>query len=264
MDQYLAFLNQIMTRGEDRPDRTGTGVRSIFSHEMRFDISKDFPLLTTKYVHFSAVMYELFWILSGNTNIQYLNDNNVNIWNAWADNEGNLGPVYGQQWRSWKTHHNQSIDQIQAVIQSIKENPYSRRHIVSAWNVSQLEEMALPPCHLLFQFYVGIDRTLSCKLYQRSADAFLGVPFNIASYSLLTYMIASLCDLTPKEFIWSGADCHIYHNHFDAVATQQARTPLKPPSIEIQSADSIDAFTPKHITLLNYKYHKKISAPISV
>lgn len=261
---YHSFLSTVLTSGEARPDRTGTGVVGIFDHQMEFDIRERFPLITTKRVHFPSVAHELLWFISGNTNIKYLKDNKVRIWNEWADEQGNLGPVYGKQWRYWE-NNGVSIDQLTTVINQIKTTPYSRRHIVSAWNVSDLDQMALPPCHLLFQFYVTTDGYLNCKLFQRSADIFLGVPFNIASYSLLTYMVARLCQLKPGKFVWSGTDCHIYQNHIDAVKTQLARPPLPSPTLEINGNQSnIDDFTYLDFQLNNYEYHSAIKADISV
>ncbi len=219
MKQYLDLLDKIMTEGIDRGDRTGTGTRSIFGHQMRFDLSEGFPLLTTKKLHLKSIIYELLWFLKGDTNVHYLQENGVRIWNEWADADGELGPVYGSQWRSWPDYSGGHIDQISEVIRTIRENPESRRIIVSAWNVAALPQMALPPCHLLFQFYVA-DGRLSLMLYQRSADCFLGVPFNIASYALLLMMVAQVTGLQPGEFIHTLGDTHIYHNHFEQVRTQ--------------------------------------------
>src|SRR3990167_246229 len=212
MQQYLTFLQHILANGTQKTDRTGTGTLSTFGYQMRFPLAQGFPLVTTKKLHLRSIFHELLWFLKGDTNIRYLNDNGVNIWNEWADEKGDLGPVYGKQWRAWRTQDGRVIDQMSELIKQIKTNPDSRRLIVSAWNVGELDQMALPPCHLLFQFFVA-DGRLSCKLTQRSADAFLGVPFNIASYSLLTHMIAQQCNLKVGEFIWSGGDCHIYSNH---------------------------------------------------
>ncbi|MCP8351885.1 thymidylate synthase [Candidatus Synchoanobacter obligatus] len=260
---YHAFLSKILRDGEERPDRTGTGVKSLFSHEMTFDLTQGFPLITTKRVHTPSVIHELLWFISGSTNIAYLKDNNVRIWNEWADNHGNLGPVYGKQWRHWETDQG-TVDQLQTVIEQIRSNPYSRRHIVSAWNVSDIPNMALPPCHLLFQFYVSATGYLHCKLFQRSADAFLGVPFNIASYSLLTHMVAQQCQLKPGSFVWSGTDCHIYSNHVDAVKTQLSRSSFSPPTLELLKAESMDAYTAEHIRICDYQHHPTIKAPIAV
>lgn len=230
MKQYLNFLKTILETGVEKRDRTGVGIRSLFGYDMRFDLQAGFPLLTTKKVHFKSVAYELLWFLQGNTNVQYLQDHGVRIWNEWADAQGELGPVYGKQWRSWQAADGRIIDQISWLVSEIKTNPNSRRLIVSAWNVGELDKMALPPCHLLFQFYVA-NGALSCKLTQRSADAFLGVPFNIASYSLLVHMIAQQCDLEVGEFVWSGGDCHIYSNHLEQVQLQLSRTPQALPKL---------------------------------
>lgn len=261
---YLDFLTKVLNHGEKREDRTGTGTISTFHHEMEFDISQSIPFLTTKRVHFPSVVHELLWFISGNTNIAYLKENKVRIWNEWADENGDLGPVYGKQWRYWQTDKGY-IDQLQTLIDNIKKDPYSRRHIVSAWNVGELEQMALPPCHLLFQFYVTSHGYLNCKLFQRSADVFLGVPFNIASYSVLTYMIAQQCGLKPGKFVWSGTDCHIYTNHLDAVDEQLKRSPYPSPTLKIlKHPDSIDGYTFEDFRLENYQHHPNIKAPISV
>lgn len=261
---YHQFLEHILASGEKRSDRTGTGTISVFNYQMEFDISESFPLVTTKRVHFPSVAHELLWFISGETNIKYLVENKVRIWTPWADGNGNLGPVYGHQWRRWVTQDGRKIDQLQQLIKNLKNNPFSRRHVLSAWNVGDLDEMALPPCHLLFQFYVTQSGYLHCKLFQRSADAFLGVPFNIASYSLLTYMIASLCNLKPGKFVWSGTDCHIYSDHVDAVATQLERTSFAPPTLTLDKVKDIDSFSYENIHLHNYQYHPTIKAPISV
>ena len=261
--QYHLFLSQILSEGEKRPDRTGTGVLSLFNYQMSFNIDEYFPLITTKRVHFPSVAHELIWFISGNTNISYLKENKVRIWNEWADENGDLGPVYGKQWRKWpkeKSH----IDQLANVIKQIKENPYSRRHIVSAWNASEIDQMALPPCHLLFQFYVTTSGHLNCKLFQRSADAFLGVPFNIASYSLLTYMVAQQCDLKPGKFVWSGTDCHIYLNHIEAVETQLSRESYNSPKLTLSSRDNIGDYQFEDFKLEGYEYHPAIKAEIAV
>lgn len=229
MRQYLDLLQKILDEGNDRGDRTGTGTRSIFGHQMRFDLSQGFPLLTTKKIHFKSVVYELLWMLRGDTNVKYLNDHGVSIWDEWARPNGSLGPVYGHQWRSWPSKYG-PVDQIEQVIWSLKNNPESRRHIVSAWNPGEIDDMALPPCHILFQFYVN-DGKLSCQLYQRSADAFLGVPFNIASYALLTHMIAEEVGLEVGEFIHTFGDVHIYHNHMDQVKEQLTREPRELPRL---------------------------------
>jgi thymidylate synthase len=264
MQIYLEFLDKIMTHGEDISDRTGVGTRRLFNHQMTFDISnKTLPLVTTKQCHFHSIVVELLWFLRGDTNTRFLAEHGVSIWNEWADPNGNLGPVYGHQWRRWPTKDG-SIDQISTVIDSLKNNPYSRRHIVSAWNVAQLDQMALPPCHAFFQFYVSASGTLSCKLTQRSADAFLGVPFNIASYALLTQIIAHHTNLLAHELIWSGGDCHIYHNHFEQVKTQLSRTPFPPPQVEIQHQKDLEKYSPEHFKLINYQPHPKIKAPIAI
>ncbi len=264
MQQYLAFLQHILDHGVDKPDRTGTGIRSVFGYDMRFNLRDGFPLLTTKKVHLKSVIYELLWFLRGDTNVKYLQEHGVRIWNEWADEDGNLGPVYGKQWRSWSTGDGHAVDQIAEVIEQIKQNPNSRRMIVNAWNVGELEKMALPPCHLLFQFYVA-DGELSCKLTQRSADAFLGVTFNIASYSLLTFMIAQQCDLKVGDFIWSGGDCHIYDNHREQVAEQLSRSPRSLPSLHIKRRPaSISDYQFEDFEILNYDPHPAIKAPVAV
>jgi thymidylate synthase len=264
MKQYLDFLNTIVTSGEHKPDRTGTGTSSIFGYQMRFDLSKGFPLVTTKKIHFKSIVYELLWFLKGDTNIQYLNDHGVTIWNEWADENGNLGPVYGKQWRSWKSTNHQEIDQLSNLLQMIKTQPDSRRLIVCAWNVGEIEKMALPPCHCLFQFYVAKGK-LSCQLYQRSADAFLGVPFNIASYALLTYMIAHQIGLDLGEFIWTGGDCHLYLNHFEQAHIQLQREPFPLPRLTFQRKPaSLYEYQFEDILLEDYQYHPLIKAPIAV
>ena len=264
MEQYLDLLRRILDEGAAKGDRTGTGTISVFGHQMRFDLSEGFPAVTTKNVHWPSVIHELLWFLSGDTNIAYLKENNVRIWNEWADENGDLGPVYGKQWRFWESNDGRVIDQIEAAIDLIKNNPQSRRIIVSAWNVGELEEMALMPCHAFFQFYVN-DGRLSCNLYQRSADAFLGVPFNISSYSLLTCMIAQVCGLDPGEFVWTGGDCHLYLNHMEQAKIQIQREPLELPTLQLEpSIMSIDEFSYEHITIEDYDHHPHISAPISV
>ncbi|MBR79789.1 MAG: thymidylate synthase [Euryarchaeota archaeon] len=264
MQQYLDFLRRILAEGEQKGDRTGTGTISVFGHQMRFDISEGFPAVTTKKVHWPSVVHELLWFLSGDTNVGYLQENNVRIWNEWADEEGNLGPVYGKQWRKWESSDGRVIDQIDSAIEMIVNNPKSRRIIVSAWNVAELDDMALMPCHAFFQFYVNGGR-LSCQLYQRSADAFLGVPFNISSYSLLTCMMAQVCGLEPGEFVWTGGDCHLYQNHLDQARLQISRTPLELPVLRLDpSVKSIDEFRYEHISIDDYNHHPHISAPISV
>ena len=264
MQQYLDFLRIIRDDGVDKPDRTGVGIRSYFGLDMRFDLSQGFPLVTTKKLHVKSIIHELLWFLQGNTNIQYLNDNGVTIWDEWADEHGDLGPVYGHQWRSWPGKDGKTIDQISQVMNQIQSNPHSRRLIVSAWNVAQLDEMALPPCHLLFQFYVANGR-LSCKLTQRSADAFLGVPFNIASYSLLIHMMSEQCGLLPGEFIWSGGDCHIYHNHLEQVEEQLSRSPKSLPQL-IMNHDrrSLFDYEFSDFSFENYQCWPAIKAPIAV
>ena len=264
MEQYLDLLRRILDEGSGKGDRTGTGTISVFGHQMRFDLSEGFPAVTTKKVHWPSVIHELLWFLSGDTNIEYLKENKVRIWNEWADENGDLGPVYGKQWRFWESNDGRVIDQIEGAIELIKNNPQSRRIIVSAWNVGELDEMALMPCHAFFQFYVNEGR-LSCNLYQRSADAFLGVPFNISSYSLLTCMIAQVCGLEPGEFIWTGGDCHLYLNHIEQAKMQIEREPLELPTLHLDpSISSIDEFTFEHITIEGYDHHPHISAPISV
>ncbi len=264
MQQYLHFLREIIDNGSDKPDRTGTGIRSVFGYQMRFDLTNAFPLLTTKKIHLKSVIYELLWFLRGDTNVQYLNDHGVSIWNEWADEHGELGPVYGNQWRNWGAKDGTHHDQVKQVIEQIKSNPNSRRHIVSAWNVGELSQMALPPCHLLMQFFVA-DGELSCQLYQRSADAFLGVPFNVASYALLTHMIAQQTGLRAKEFIWTGGDCHIYDNHHEQVAEQLARTPRALPQLVInRKPDSIDDYVFEDFEFVNYNPYPTIKAPIAV
>lgn len=264
MKQYLEYLQHILDKGVQKTDRTGTGTISVFSHEMRFDLQQGFPMVTTKKLHLRSIIFELLWFLNGDTNIQYLNDNGVRIWNEWADENGDLGPVYGKQWRAWKSQDGQVIDQIADVIQRIRTTPDSRRLIVNAWNVGELDKMALPPCHLLFQFYV-VDNKLSCKLTQRSADSFLGVPFNIASYSLLTHMVAQQCDLQVGEFIWSGGDCHIYTNHIEQVKQQLTRQPFALPRLTIKrKPDSISDYQFDDFDLLDYQAHPHIKATVAV
>lgn len=264
MKQYLDLLQHVLDKGAVKKDRTGTGTKSVFGYQMRFNLDDGFPLMTTKKLHLKSIIYELLWFLKGDTNIKYLNDNQVNIWNEWADKEGNLGHIYGFQWRSWPSYQGGSIDQISNVIRSIKENPDSRRHIVSAWNVGDLSNMALPPCHVLFHFYVA-DGRLSCQLYQRSADIFLGVPFNIASYALLLMMVARVTGLKPGEFIHTLGDAHIYNNHMEQVNTQLARQPRPWPVMKLNpDVKNIEDFTFSDFTLENYDPHPHIKAPISV
>ncbi len=264
MQTYLELIKRILEHGTPKEDRTGTGVLSVFAHQMRFNLADGFPLVTTKKLHLKSIIHELLWFLNGETNIAYLNENGVSIWNEWADENGDLGPVYGHQWRSWTTRDNQTIDQLTNLIHDIKANPTSRRLIVSAWNVGDLDKMALPPCHLLFQFYVASGK-LSCQLYQRSADVFLGVPFNIASYSLLTHMVAQQCNLDVGEFIWTGGDCHLYQNHLEQAKTQIERTPLPLPTLQIErKPESLFDYRFEDFKILNYESHPSIKAPIAV
>lgn len=264
MKQYQDFLTDILNKGAKKEDRTGTGTLSLFGYQMRFDLQAGFPLVTTKKIHLRSVIYELLWFLSGDTNIKYLNDNGVSIWNEWADADGSLGPVYGKQWTRWETADRRLVNQIEQVVEQIKTNPDSRRLIVSAWNVGEIDRMALPPCHLLFQFYVAGGK-LSCQLYQRSADAFLGVPFNVASYSLLTQMIAAQCDLEVGEFVWTGGDCHIYSNHIEQVRLQLSRQPLPLPTLAInRQPNSIFDYRYEDFELLNYQSHPHIKAAVAV
>ena len=264
MRQYLDLLQHVKTNGTYKGDRTGTGTKSLFGYQMRFDLNEGFPLVTTKKCHLRSIIHELLWFLSGDTNIHYLKDNGVRIWDEWADEDGNLGPVYGSQWRSWPTASGEHIDQISNLIEQIKTNPDSRRLIVSAWNVGEIENMALPPCHAFFQFYVA-DGKLSCQLYQRSADIFLGVPFNIASYALLTMMIAQVCGLKVGDFIHTLGDAHIYSNHFEQADLQLSRTPYPLPTMNINpEIDSIFDFSFEDFELKGYKYHPHIKAPVAV
>ena len=264
MKQYLDLLQEIMDHGTVKSDRTGVGTKSIFGHQMRFDLSEGFPLLTTKNVHLRSIIHELLWFISGDTNIGYLHDNKVSIWDEWADANGDLGPVYGKQWRSWDTPDGRSIDQLSEVIETIKRNPDSRRMIVCAWNPSDVDKMALPPCHCFFQFYVA-DGRLSCQLYQRSADTFLGVPFNIASYALLTMMIAQVCGLKPGEFVHTTGDTHIYLNHFDQVREQLSRTPRPLPVMKLNpEVKDIFRFRYEDFTLEGYDPWPAIKAPVAV
>lgn len=264
MHQYLDLLKQVRDKGVIRQDRTKTGTYSIFGHQMRFDLSKGFPAVTTKRLFMKSVIYELLWFLKGDTNIKYLHDNGVHIWDEWADENGDLGPIYGKQWRSWPKSNGETIDQIDKVIYDIKHTPWSRRLIVSAWNTGDLEEMALCPCHTLFQFYV-CNGKLSCQLYQRSGDLFLGIPFNIASYSLLTMMIAQVTGLAPGEFIHTIGDAHIYTNHIDQVNEQLSREPYDLPKMEINPLiENINDFQYTDFNLINYKHHPYIKAPIAV
>ena len=264
MKQYLDLLRHIRENGTMKSDRTGTGTQSVFGYQMRFDLSEGFPLLTTKKVHLKSIIHELLWFIAGDTNIKYLRDNGVTIWDEWADENGDLGPVYGHQWRSWPTPDGGTIDQLSNVVNQIRNNPDSRRMIVSAWNVAEVEKMALPPCHSLFQFYVA-DGKLSCQLYQRSADVFLGVPFNIASYALLTMMIAQVCGLEPGEFVHTTGDTHIYTNHFEQVALQLSREPRKLPKMKINpDVKSIFDFKYEDFELVDYDPYPRIPAPVAV
>jgi thymidylate synthase len=264
MKQYIDFLDHIMEKGAKKTDRTGTGTLSVFGYQMRFDLAQGFPLLTTKKLHLKSIIYELLWFLNGDTNVKYLNDKGVTIWNEWADQDGNLGPVYGYQWRSWPTSDGRHIDQITNIIDSITKNPDSRRHMVCAWNVGEIERMALPPCHALFQFYVA-DGKLSCQLYQRSADVFLGVPFNIASYALLTLMVAQVTGLKPGEFVHSFGDAHIYLNHIEQVKLQLAREPRNIPTMIINpDVKSIFGFKFDDFKLEGYDPHPHIKGAIAV
>ncbi|MGI6856654.1 thymidylate synthase [Mesorhizobium sp. 1B3] len=264
MRQYLDLLQHVLETGVDRGDRTGTGTRSVFGYQMRFELRRGFPVTTTKKLHLKSIIHELLWFLAGDTNIKYLNDNGVTIWDEWADENGDLGPVYGAQWRSWPAPDGRSIDQIASLLLQIRKNPNSRRLIVSAWNPAEVEAMALPPCHCLFQFYVSEGR-LSCQLYQRSADIFLGVPFNIASYALLTMMIAQVTGLEPGEFIHTLGDAHLYHNHFDQAREQLARSPKPLPTLWINPAiTDLFAFRYEDFRLENYVADPSIRAPIAV
>jgi thymidylate synthase len=264
MRAYLDLLQHVLDHGVEKTDRTGTGTKSVFGHQMRFDLAQGFPLVTTKKVHLKSIIHELLWFLKGDSNIAYLKEHGVSIWDEWADANGNLGPVYGVQWRSWPTADGRHIDQISQLIEQIKRNPDSRRLIVSAWNVGEIENMALPPCHAFFQFYVA-DGKLSCQLYQRSADLFLGVPFNIASYSLLVLMVAQVCGLKPGDFVWTGGDCHIYSNHMEQVQLQLSRSPLPLPTMRLNpEVRDIFGFSFADFTLENYESQPAIKAPVAV
>ncbi|ALO44843.1 thymidylate synthase [Pseudohongiella spirulinae] len=264
MKQYHELLNRILAEGAEKSDRTGTGTLSVFGHQMRFDLQQGFPVLTTKKLHLRSIIHELLWFLSGDTNIRYLKENGVSIWDEWADDNGDLGPVYGFQWRSWPGKDGQSVDQISKVVEQIRNNPDSRRHMVVAYNPAYVDEMALPPCHSLFQFYVANGR-LSCQLYQRSADTFLGVPFNIASYALLTHMMAQQCDLEVGEFIWTGGDTHLYLNHLDQARLQLTREPLPLPTLQIKRRPgSIFEYQFEDFELIGYESHPHIPAPVAV
>ena len=269
MRQYLDLLQHVKDHGVEKSDRTGTGTRSVFGHQMRFDLAEGFPVLTTKKLHLRSIIGELLWFLRGDTNVRWLQERGIRIWNEWADENGDLGPVYGSQWRSWPTPSGERVDQIAKVIESIRTNPDSRRHIVSAWNVAEVDHMALPPCHSMFQFYVapGVDGgrgRLSCQLYQRSADIFLGVPFNIASYALLTMLVAQQTDLEPGEFVHTLGDAHLYLNHLEQADLQLSREPGQLPTMQITPRDSIDAYELEDFELVGYEAQPSIKAPIAV
>jgi thymidylate synthase len=270
VQQYLDLLDRVLTTGVEKSDRTGTGTLSVFGHQMRFDLADGFPVLTTKKLHLRSIIGELLWFLRGDTNVRWLQERGISIWDEWADAEGNLGPVYGYQWRSWPTPSGEHIDQIERVVASIRTNPDSRRHIVSAWNVADVDAMALPPCHALFQFYVapgkraGGPARLSCQLYQRSADVFLGVPFNIASYALLTMMVAQVCDLEPGEFVHTLGDAHLYLNHLEQARLQLTRSPRVLPEMRIAPRAALDEFELEDFELVGYDAYPTIKAPISV
>jgi thymidylate synthase len=264
MKQYLQLMEHVLAQGVDKADRTGTGTRSVFGYQMRFDLNEGFPLVTTKKCHLRSILHELLWFLQGDTNVAYLHENNVSIWDEWADDNGNLGPVYGAQWRSWPTQSGKAIDQISQVIAEIKSNPDSRRLIVSAWNVGELDKMALAPCHALFQFYVA-DGKLSCQLYQRSCDVFLGLPFNIASYALLTMMVAQQCDLQLGDFVWTGGDTHLYSNHMEQTKLQLSREPHALPTMRLlRKPESIFDYQFDDFLLENYQPHPHIKAPVAI
>lgn len=264
MKQYLDLMRHVREHGAKKEDRTGTGTLSIFGHQMRFDLSQGFPMVSTKKLHTRSIIVELLWFLNGDTNIKYLNDNGCSIWDEWADENGDLGPVYGHQWRFWKASDGKHIDQISKVLEQIRTTPDSRRMIVSAWNVGDLERMALEPCHAFFQFFVA-DGKLSCQLYQRSCDIFLGVPFNIASYALLTHMVAQQTDLEPGEFIWTGGDCHLYSNHLEQADEQLAREPHPLPRLNIKrKPKDLFSYSPEDFEILGYEHHPHIKAPVAV
>lgn len=264
MQQYLDLMQDVLENGAKKEDRTGTGTLSVFGRQMRFDLGKGFPLVTTKKLHLRSIIHELLWFLNGDTNIKYLKDNGVSIWDEWADENGDLGHVYGYQWRSWPTPDGRHIDQISQVLDQLKNNPDSRRIIVSAWNVAEIEDMALPPCHAFFQFYVA-DGKLSCQLYQRSADVFLGVPFNIASYALLTHMVAEQCNLDVGEFVWTGGDVHLYSNHLEQTKEQLSREPLPLPRLKIHSKpDDLFSYKFEDFEIVGYQSHAHIKAPVAV
>ena len=264
MRQYLDFMHHIRDSGASKGDRTGTGTLSVFGYQMRFDLNAGFPLVTTKKLHLRSIIYELLWFLRGDTNVRYLQEHGVSIWDEWADKNGDLGPVYGKQWRSWPTLDGRNIDQLSQVLEQLKNNPNSRRILVSAWNVGELDRMALLPCHALFQFYVA-DGRLSCQLYQRSADALLGVPFNIASYALLTHMIAQQCNLQVGDFVWTGGDCHLYLNHLEQADLQLSRAPYPLPQLKLKrKPDSLFEYRYEDFEIIDYRYHAAIKAPIAV
>jgi thymidylate synthase len=264
MRQYLDLMRHVLETGTDKSDRTGTGTRSVFGHQMRFDLAEGFPLVTTKKLHLKSIAHELLWFLKGETNTKYLKDNGVSIWNEWEDAQGNLGPVYGYQWRSWPAADGRHIDQIAQVLKQLRETPDSRRMIVSAWNVGDLDKMALAPCHAFFQFYVA-DGKLSCQLYQRSCDIFLGVPFNIASYALLTLMVAQVCGLRPGDFVWTGGDCHLYSNHLEQAREQLSRIPRPLPKMHVNpDIKDLFAFCFDDFTLTEYDPHPHIKAPVAI
>lgn len=264
MRPYLDLMRHVLEHGVRKPDRTGVGTLSVFGYQMRFDLARGFPLVTTKKIHLKSVIYELLWFLKGDTNVRYLQQHGVTIWDEWADPNGDLGPIYGYQWRSWPTPDGRHIDQVSRVVSEIRNNPHSRRLIVSAWNVADLDKMALTPCHALFQFYVAEGR-LSCQLYQRSCDVFLGLPFNIASYSLLTHMVAQQCDLAVGEFVWTGGDVHLYLNHLEQAREQLKREPYPPPSLNIRrKPPSLFDYEYEDFEFVNYRHHPAIPAPIAV
>jgi len=260
---YEDLLRLVLETGTPKADRTGTGTRSVFGHQMRFDLSVGFPLVTTKRVHLRSIVLELLWFLRGDSNVRWLQERGVSIWDEWADADGELGPVYGVQWRSWPTPDGGHVDQLAQLVENLRSNPDSRRHVVSAWNVAELDLMALMPCHALFQFYVA-DGRLSCQLYQRSADLFLGVPFNIASYALLTHMVAQQVGLDVGDFVWTGGDCHIYDNHVDQVREQLTRAPYAPPTLRLRRAPSLFDYTLEDVEVVGYEHHPTIKAPIAV
>jgi len=260
---YEDLLRDVLATGTPKGDRTGTGTRSVFGRQLRYDLSAGFPLITTKRVHLKSVLYELLWFLRGESNVRWLQERGVTIWDEWADDDGELGPVYGVQWRSWPTPDGRHLDQIAAVVEQIRTNPDSRRHVVTAWNPAEVDQMALPPCHVMFQFYVA-DGKLSCQLYQRSADLFLGVPFNIASYALLTHMVAAQTGLEVGDFVWTGGDCHIYDNHVEQVERQLARDPYPYPTLRLAPRDSIFDYEYDDVDVLGYQHHPGIKAPVAV